>query len=153
MPPQSLPLIKSEIQQCGCLSTSVVQFQSLREERRERASGCQSSDLRQKGFRIPFQLTGLWFEITMAVAAEPNSHTLLDMAMVDVLLFNLIKYANRANQCCIFFMHCLLASISIRLWNCTYYLTSVSRLHLWLILTFLALKNIVFACWKCFAGN
>ena len=51
----------------------------------------------------------------MAVAAEPNSHTLLDMAMGDVLLVNLIKYAKIANQCCIFFMHYFLASISIRL--------------------------------------
>ena len=116
MPPQSLPLIKSEIQQCGCLSTSVVQFQSLREERRERAYGCQSSDLRQKGFRIPFQLIGLWFEITVAVAAELNFHTLLDIAMGDFFLVNLIKCAN---QCCIFF-YALFVGISIRYWNYTH---------------------------------
>ena len=45
----------------------------------------------------------------MAAAAELNFHTLLEMAMIrDVLLVNLIKYAN---QCCIFFMHCLLSSL------------------------------------------
>ena len=152
MPPQSLPLIKSEIQQCGCLSTSVVQFQSLREERRERAYGCQSSDLRQKGFRIPFQLIGLWFEITVAVAAELNFHTLLDIAMGDFFLVNLIKCAN---QCCIIFMCCLLASLldieTIHTLEICFKATTMTPL--WLILTFLALKKIVFACWKCFAGN